>query len=146
MKFLKYVSYSIEYMCSEVQLPASPLCFSLSHSVAVAALSEISHVACRTLQVIHFELFLSPSMRESLRPPNSIIFQIRQLKQYILGIDPRRDDHSFPLSTARLLFFFTNLRQAERCLADGLAGSKVFSPSQRSPNFAFHEPAPDLTC
>ena len=27
MKFLKYVSYSIEYLCSEVQLPASPLCF-----------------------------------------------------------------------------------------------------------------------
>ena len=46
MKFLKYVSYSIEYLCSEVQLPASPLCF-LSHPVAVSALSEISHVACR---------------------------------------------------------------------------------------------------
>ena len=27
MKFLKYVSHSIEYLCSEVQLPASPLCF-----------------------------------------------------------------------------------------------------------------------
>ena len=25
MKFLKYVSYSIEYLCLEVQLPASPL-------------------------------------------------------------------------------------------------------------------------
>ena len=49
MKFLKYVSYSNEYLCSEVQLPASPLCFFLSHSVAVAALSEKSHVACTAL-------------------------------------------------------------------------------------------------
>ena len=48
MKFLKYNYYSIEYLCSEVQLPACPLCF-LSHLVAVAALSEISHVACRAL-------------------------------------------------------------------------------------------------
>ena len=48
MKFLKYVSYSIEYLCSEVQLSASPFVF-LSHSVAVAVLSGISHVACRTL-------------------------------------------------------------------------------------------------
>ena len=57
MKFLKYVSYSIEYLCSEVQLSASPLCFFLlSHSVAVAVLSEISHVACRALDD-SFEFF-----------------------------------------------------------------------------------------
>ena len=30
MKFLKYVSYSIEYLCSEVQWLASPLCFFIS--------------------------------------------------------------------------------------------------------------------
>ena len=48
MKFLKYNYYSVEYLCSEVQLPACPLCF-LSHPAAVAALSEISHVACRAL-------------------------------------------------------------------------------------------------
>jgi len=45
MKFLKYVSYSIESLCSEVQLPHPP---SLN-SVAVAALIAISHVACRAL-------------------------------------------------------------------------------------------------
>ena len=39
MKFLKYVSYSIEYLCSEVQLPAFVF---LSHSVAVAALEDVS--------------------------------------------------------------------------------------------------------
>ena len=71
MKFLKYVSYSIEYLCWEVQLPASPFCF-LSHPVAVSALSEISHVACRALDD-SFWAFLSPSMQESLRPPNNII-------------------------------------------------------------------------
>ena len=46
--------------------------------------------------MIHFDFFLSPSMQESLRPPNNIIFYIRQLKQYILGLDPRNDDHSVP--------------------------------------------------
>ena len=45
----------------------------LSHLVAVAALSEISHVACRALDD-SFWAFLSPSMQESLRPPNNIIF------------------------------------------------------------------------
>ena len=38
IKFLKYVSSSIEYLWSEVQLSASSLCFFLSQSVAVAVL------------------------------------------------------------------------------------------------------------
>ena len=73
MKFLKYVSYSIEYLWSEVQLSASSLCFFLSHSVAVAVLSEMSHVACRAPDD-SFWAFLSPSMQESLRLPNNIMF------------------------------------------------------------------------
>ena len=83
MKFLKYVSYSIEYLCSEVQLPASPLCF-LSHSVAVAALSEISHVACRALDD-SFWAFLSSTMQEPLRPPNNIFWALIQEKMIILS-------------------------------------------------------------
>ena len=83
MKFLKYVSYSIEYLCSEVQLPASPLCF-LSHSVAVAALSEISHVACRALDD-SFWVFLSPTMQEPHRPPNNIFWALIQEKMIILS-------------------------------------------------------------
>ena len=47
MKFLKYVPYSIEYLCSEVQLSASPLCFFFITFSSVAVLGEISHVACR---------------------------------------------------------------------------------------------------
>ena len=41
MKFLKYVSYSIEYLCSEVQLPASPLCFFYHTCHGEALLREI---------------------------------------------------------------------------------------------------------
>ena len=58
MKFLKYNYYSVEYLCSEVQLPACPLCF-LSHPVAVAALSEISHVACRALDDSFWAFFIT---------------------------------------------------------------------------------------
>ena len=48
MKFLKYNYYCIEYLCSEVQLPAFPPFF-LSPPIAVATLSEMSHVACWAL-------------------------------------------------------------------------------------------------
>ena len=58
MKFLKYNYYSVEYLCSEVQLPACPLCF-LSHPAAVAALSEISHVACRALGGSFWAFFIT---------------------------------------------------------------------------------------
>ena len=60
MKFLKYNYYSVEYLCSEVQLPACPLCFlSQVHLVAVAALSEISHVACRALDDSFWAFFIT---------------------------------------------------------------------------------------
>ena len=83
--------------------------------------------------MIHFELFYH------------LDFQIRQLKQYILGIDPRKDNHPGPFPQYKafvlLLHFFANLRRAERCLADGVKGFFGL-PSRGSPNFAFHE----LTC
>ena len=70
MKFLKYVSSSIEYLWSEVQLSASSLCFFfLSHSVAVAVLSEISHVACRAPDD-SFWAFLSPGVTSSPKQYN----------------------------------------------------------------------------
>ena len=67
MKFQKHVSYSIEYLCSEVQLPATPLCF-LSHPVAVSALSEISHVACRALDDSFWAFFYHLVCRSDLDP------------------------------------------------------------------------------
>ena len=46
-----------------------------SHSVAVVALSGVSHVACKAPDD-SFSVFLSPSKKEPLRPPNNknIIF------------------------------------------------------------------------
>ena len=72
MKFLKYVSYSVEYLCSEVQLSAFPFVF-LSPSVAVAVFSEISHVACRSLDD-SFWAFLSLSMQELNYDPQTRYF------------------------------------------------------------------------
>ena len=46
--------------------------------------------------------------------------------------------------TVRLLYFFTNSRRTERCLADCMSKVFFFLPSQGSPNFAFYEPDPDL--
>ena len=45
--------------------------------------------------------------------PNNIFFQVRQLEKNILGIRSKKI-----LSALRLLYFFTNSTQAERCLAD----------------------------
>ena len=56
----------------------------LSHLVAVAALSEISHVACRALDD-SFWAFLSPTMQEPLRPPNNIFWALIQEKMIILS-------------------------------------------------------------
>ena len=53
--------------------------------------------------MIHIEFFFAPSMQESLRPPKNIIFWIRQLKQYILGTDQRKDDHSVPFPQYKAL-------------------------------------------
>ena len=52
----------------------APLFFK-SHSVAVVALSGVSHVACKAPDD-SFSVFLSPSKQEPLRPPNNknIIF------------------------------------------------------------------------
>ena len=62
-------------MYSEVQKPAYPLCFFFvfffSHSVVVAALSGISHVACRAPDD-SFQAFLSPGMQKPLGLPNNI--------------------------------------------------------------------------
>ena len=68
--------------------------------------------------MFHFKLFLSPGMQKPLGLSNNIMFYIGQLKKNTWGIDPRKDKSSRPFSTVRLFYFFTNLRQAERCLAD----------------------------
>ena len=62
--------------------------FFLSHSVAVVAWSGIQRV---NPQMIHFELFCHPVRRSQFNPQT--IFEhvsFRQLKKYILGIDPEK--------------------------------------------------------
>ena len=73
MKFLKLMFLTLSSTCVQKFSYRHPPFVFLSHSIAVAALSEISHVACRALDD-SFWAFLSPSMQESLRPPNNIIF------------------------------------------------------------------------
>ena len=88
--------------------------------------------------MIHFELFYH------------LDFQIRQLKQYILGIDPRKDNHPGPFPQYKafvlLLHFFANLRRAERCLADGVKGFFVCHLGGLQILLFMNLPAPDLTC
>ena len=46
MKLLRDVDCSTKYLYAEVQYPACPLLFFLSHSVAVAASDGTCHAAC----------------------------------------------------------------------------------------------------
>ena len=59
----------------------TPFVFFFSHSVVVAALSGISHVACRAQDIHFLKAFLSLRMQKPLELPNNIIFYIRQLKK-----------------------------------------------------------------
>ena len=88
--------------------------------------------------MIHFELFFITWCTIATSTPDNILFQIRQLKKSILGIHPKS------LSTMRLLYFFTNLTQAER--NTWRTEQSFFLPSQGPSTFAFREPVPELAC
>ena len=74
--------------------------------------SAIRHVACRAPE----DPFWA-GMQEVLPLPDNATFWIRQLNKYILAIHHERLSYR-PLSTVGLLYFFTNLTRAERCLVD----------------------------
>ena len=79
-------------------------------------------------------------MREPLRLQNNIIFWHWAAEKNILGINPRNDNHPDPFPTrvfvvkgcCKRFLFFTNLRQAVRCLANLV---EVCLSSHRSRNF-----------
>ena len=92
--------------------------------------------------MIHFELFLSPSMQESLRPPN----KIRQLKKYIWALIQEKMVIPAPFHSKALALLYKFETSCTLLGGRPWPGVQFFLPSQESPNFAFHEPAPDLTC
>ena len=83
----------------------------LSHSVAVAAWSGIQRVDS---QMIHLSFFITWCAGASPPPNNICLFQAAKKNMFWAFIQKRQS--SLPPSTARLLYFFTNLRPAGRYL------------------------------
>ena len=144
MKFLKYVSHCTCVQKFSYRHP--PFVF-LSHSIAVAALSEISHVACRALDDPFWALFYHLVCRSHFNPQtiqffglgswNNIFWALIQEKMIIPSL--------FHSQVFVLLYKFET--SWTLLGVRSWPGVKFFFlPSQGSPNFAFHEPAPDLTC
>ena len=120
MKFLKYILTLSSTCVQKFSYQHPP--FFLSHSVVVAALSKINHVTCRALDD-SFWAFLSPSMQESLRPPNNIIFRLGSWNNIFCSLIQEKMIIPSPFHSKAFVLLYKRNAVAWRT---ALAGSKVF--------------------
>ena len=125
MKFLEDVYFSTKYMYSEFQWLAHPLFF-----ITFCSRCGMNwNTVCRPTDD-PFCAFLSPGAQEPVQPPNNICLVYAAEKKCFLGIHPKKIIIPPPFGTARLLYFFTNLRRAGLYLAGRLYAEASFLPSQ----------------
>ena len=147
LKFQENVYFAIQNMYSEFQLLAHPFClfvclfvFFLSHSVAVAAWSEILRV---DPQMIYIELFITWCAGAS-SAPKQYLFSLGSWKN--IGHSSKKDNHPFHSKAFVLLYKF----ETSWALLGRLCSRGVFLPSQGPLNLnilnTFSWPFLDMAC